>query len=361
MTTLTLDHDRGSTAAASDQRLDELCRAVGAEAAILSTTTPSGGLKVCRRQHLPEPAERRYTANAAKDYISWQAIMTRVSVRDSQLEEPLVVGDGLAVVAAVRIESPIFVGFSGVVTFFNRIARGPLEIAPAILADAVATRIGSSTEASPRQFIFDETGRCLTTGNWAACFNGPAAAAAVEAEVRRRLQAEPIVDASAARFCTVDASDQIVPMQIVGPMMVPGISEKPVLFVSLHPNIEDWKRLSPNAFAGDPELHRLAASVAYMVEHFRQGPTLQTIAEAAHLSQFHFHRRFSELFGITPKALLYDLQLSEAKRLLADGRVDLVEIAKQCGFAHQSHFTSRFKQGTGVTPTRWRRTAAGPH
>jgi AraC family transcriptional regulator len=36
----------------------------------------------------------------------------------------------------------------------------------------------------------------------------------------------------------------------------------------------------------------------------------------------------------------------------------LSEIAKECGFAHQSHFTSRFKQATGLTPTRWRRLAA---
>jgi AraC family transcriptional regulator len=35
----------------------------------------------------------------------------------------------------------------------------------------------------------------------------------------------------------------------------------------------------------------------------------------------------------------------------------LAEIATACGFAHQSHFTSRFKQATGLTPTRWRRFA----
>jgi AraC family transcriptional regulator len=38
-------------------------------------------------------------------------------------------------------------------------------------------------------------------------------------------------------------------------------------------------------------------------------------------------------------------------------KVALAEIAAECGFAHQSHFTSRFKQATGLTPTRWRRFA----
>jgi AraC family transcriptional regulator len=36
---------------------------------------------------------------------------------------------------------------------------------------------------------------------------------------------------------------------------------------------------------------------------------------------------------------------------------DLIDIAADCGFAHQSHFTSRFKQATGLTPTKWRRQA----
>ena len=45
------------------------------------------------------------------------------------------------------------------------------------------------------------------------------------------------------------------------------------------------------------------------------------------------------------------------KTELLAGQKELVDIAKNCGFAHQSHFTSRFKQATGLTPTRWRRSA----
>ena len=31
---------------------------------------------------------------------------------------------------------------------------------------------------------------------------------------------------------------------------------------------------------------------------------------------------------------------------------EIFRIARDCGFAHQSHFTSRFKQASGLTPTR---------
>jgi AraC family transcriptional regulator len=50
-------------------------------------------------------------------------------------------------------------------------------------------------------------------------------------------------------------------------------------------------------------------------------------------------------------------QIHEAKAELLSGEKELAQIAKDCGFAHQSHFTSRFKQATGLTPTRWRRMA----
>jgi AraC family transcriptional regulator len=95
-----------------------------------------------------------------------------------------------------------------------------------------------------------------------------------------------------------------------------------------------------------------------MQDHFSKGPTLVSISKTVHLSPFHFHRRFTELLGITPKHFLLDCQIEEAKRMLVAREKGLAEIATACGFAHQSHFTSRFKQATGLTPTRWRRLAS---
>ena len=62
--------------------------------------------------------------------------------------------------------------------------------------------------------------------------------------------------------------------------------------------------------------------------------------------------------GQTPKHFLLACQIHRAKQMLVERKQELSEIAKECGFAHQSHFTSRFKQATGLTPTRWRRLAA---
>ena len=105
------------------------------------------------------------------------------------------------------------------------------------------------------------------------------------------------------------------------------------------------------------EAERLDRAMAYLREHFTTA-TLPELGAAAGLSMFHFHRRFSAWAGRTPKAVQSELQIEQAKRLMADADVPLVEIAARCGFAHQSHFTSRFRDLVGTTPARWRRERA---
>lgn len=82
--------------------------------------------------------------------------------------------------------------------------------------------------------------------------------------------------------------------------------------------------------------------------------TLNSAADIACLSPFYFHRLFKLRFGATPKQVVRDHQITEAKRLLlAD--VDLIDIPKQCGFASDAHFCTVFKQVVGIPPGRWRR------
>ena len=104
-------------------------------------------------------------------------------------------------------------------------------------------------------------------------------------------------------------------------------------------------------------MSRLIPALRFMAAEFHRGPTLGEIAKTVHLSPFHFHRRFTELLGLTPKHFMLECQIYDAKGELVAGEKELAKIASDCGFAHQSHFTSRFKQATGLTPTRWRRMA----
>ena len=77
------------------------------------------------------------------------------------------------------------------------------------------------------------------------------------------------------------------------------------------------------------------------------------LAKQFHLSTFHFIRLFKKAKGITPQAYITLYRLSQTKKLLlAD--VPIREIACEFGFHDPSHFTHRFRQYFGVTPSQYK-------
>lgn len=87
----------------------------------------------------------------------------------------------------------------------------------------------------------------------------------------------------------------------------------------------------------------------YLVEHYAENVSLETLALIAALSPFHFNRVFSEQMGMPPHAFQTQLRVSRAKALLRQGRA-ISRVASETGFADQSHLTRHFKRLVGVTP-----------
>jgi AraC-like DNA-binding protein len=176
-------------------------------------------------------------------------------------------------------------------------------------------------------------------------------------DARRRVASTNGRDVAADRVPFADSRGDLWNFRVVTYRVYPALSDGPVVFYCLQPDCSDWAKLRPVDFQADNEVARLIPAIKFMREQFHRGPTLVEIARQVHLSPFHFHRRFTELLGITPKHFLLDCQIEQAKKDLLSRQKELARIATECGFAHQSHFTSRFKQATGMTPTRWRRFA----
>ena len=65
---------------------------------------------------------------------------------------------------------------------------------------------------------------------------------------------------------------------------------------------------------------RIALVIRYLDEHHTEQPDLAELANYVGLSQFHFHRLFSNWAAITPKDFLQCLTLSHARELLREGR-----------------------------------------
>lgn len=81
---------------------------------------------------------------------------------------------------------------------------------------------------------------------------------------------------------------------------------------------------------------------------------LAELSAIADLSRYHFARAFRTSTGITPQHYLMQRRIENAKMLLADTEIPLVEVGLRTGFKNQSHFTTLFRKATNLTPKIWR-------
>lgn len=114
------------------------------------------------------------------------------------------------------------------------------------------------------------------------------------------------------------------------------------------------------AFNSDrgPEVKPISSRRSARVERARAllaaAPTqrwrLDGVAREVACSPFHLARDFRSVTGETIGAYLLRLRLGIAIDHLADGEGNLAALAVETGFAHHSHFTSRFHRAFGLRP-----------
>ena len=80
------------------------------------------------------------------------------------------------------------------------------------------------------------------------------------------------------------------------------------------------------------------------------------IAQACGLSPSYFSRAFKLSTGMPPYQWMLGRRIDKAQHLLRTTTRPLGEIALDCGFADQSHFTRVFASTVGASPGQWRKT-----
>jgi AraC family transcriptional regulator len=91
----------------------------------------------------------------------------------------------------------------------------------------------------------------------------------------------------------------------------------------------------------------------YLQAHLHERVSLADLASCIHVSVSHFERIFRATLHCPPYHYVLERRIERAKLLLANPTLSLHDVARECGFANQSHFTRHFTRSVGVTPARF--------
>ncbi len=369
---------------ASRHLLDSLRKSIPFAQCFVVTTLPRGDLQIVQPANVSESLLKAYASGLhAEDRLTWQSIVRGEPVNahdcwdgdtftQSAFFREVMTPAALRYAAAIPLEAPVLPGYPGAVHVFRTEEQG--DFSKADLAKlAESCRKFDEGNHVPMRPTRSGRGRMME--------RPPLSIAIVDEKLRPQLaeRAWSMLDErlrsqlgeyarkqmhglnghpfTADRLQLPDSHGDHWVFRQVTYRHYPALSDGPVTFFCLQPDCNEWATVKAADFQADPEISRLIPAMKFMSEQFSRGPTLTEISRTVNLSPFHFHRRFTELLGLTPKQFMLNCQIHDAKAELLSGEKELVQIAKSCGFAHQSHFTSRFKQATGLTPTRWRRMA----
>ena len=101
--------------------------------------------------------------------------------------------------------------------------------------------------------------------------------------------------------------------------------------------------------------NRLHKVLEYIDAHLDEELSIERLSGIAAFSKFHFHRQFSEFFGINVGKFIQLVRLNRATQQLAYRDIPVTEIALTTGYVGTESFSRAFKKNTGRTPSEFRK------
>jgi len=99
-------------------------------------------------------------------------------------------------------------------------------------------------------------------------------------------------------------------------------------------------------------------AIAFISEHWRAQPTIESMADAAGLTSDELHHLFRRWAGLTPKAFMQALTLDHAKGLLRDS-ASVLDAALDSGLSGPGRLHDLFVTHEAMSPGEWKNGGAG--
>mgnify|MGYP005769644073 FL=1 len=108
---------------------------------------------------------------------------------------------------------------------------------------------------------------------------------------------------------------------------------------------------------GNPHVEKIKR---YIVEHFNEKLTVQSLAEIARINPVYCGALFKKQEGCTVSEYINRVRINKAASLLGTGEYTVSEAAYKTGFSDIYHFSNCFKRFVGMSPSAYRSTPFFP-
>ena len=125
------------------------------------------------------------------------------------------------------------------------------------------------------------------------------------------------------------------------------------LFFDIAPIFDQHQPVCPKPQTRKDELFELF--IRTVGEHYKQQRSVAFYADKLCLTPKHLSNVIKELTGKSASQWIDDYVVLEAKTLLKSTNLTILQISEELHFANQSFFGKYFKQHTGLSPMRYRR------
>ena len=115
------------------------------------------------------------------------------------------------------------------------------------------------------------------------------------------------------------------------------------------------EKLNGTAVPGfHPGYYRIKPALAFINSNCIENPSLKIISAKAGMAPNYFHRKFKELFGLTPFNYMLAQRMNRARHLLTSSTLSIKEIAETVGYESPLYFSRVFRSQMSLTPSEYR-------